>query len=68
MWGRGGLRAQHLLDALCGVDSPMGKELLSNLTSVVNLWLLGNCPISLVEFVVSARLTLILKSDWGDTH
>ncbi|GKC08327.1 ribonuclease H-like domain-containing protein [Tanacetum coccineum] len=39
--GRDGLRAQHILDALCGEGSATATDLLKAITSVVNLWLTG---------------------------
>nr|GEY41154.1 putative reverse transcriptase domain-containing protein [Tanacetum cinerariifolium] len=63
--GRDGLRAQHILDALCGERSATATDLLKVITSVVNLWLAGRCPSILVEFVASVPLTPLLKSDNG---
>jgi len=63
--GRDGLRAQHLLDALCGEGSAVARDLLCAITLVVNLWLGGRCPLSLEEFVASAPLTPLLKPDGG---
>ena len=40
--GRDGLRAQHILDALCGEGSAIATDLLCAITAVVNLWLGGN--------------------------
>nr|GEW26915.1 putative reverse transcriptase domain-containing protein [Tanacetum cinerariifolium] len=78
--GRDGLRAQHVLDALCGEGSATATGLLKVITSVVNLWLARRCPPILAEFVASAPLTPFLKPDnkirpieasrlyIGDTH
>ena len=63
--GRDGLRAQHLLDALCGEGSAIATDLIHAITSVVNLWLAGRCPTILAEFVASAPLTPLLKPDNG---
>ncbi|GJV68014.1 putative reverse transcriptase domain-containing protein [Tanacetum coccineum] len=63
--GRNGLRAQHILDALCGEGSATATDLLKTITSVVNLWLVGRCPPILEEFVASAPLTPLLKPDNG---
>ncbi|KAL6583854.1 hypothetical protein OROMI_003143 [Orobanche minor] len=63
--GRDGLRAQHILDALCGEGSAVATDLLHAITKVVNLWLGGMCPSSLSEFVASAPLTPLLKPDNG---
>lgn len=63
--GRDGLRAQHLLDAMCGEGSATASGLASAITDVVNLWLGGNCPKVLAEFVASAPLTPLLKPDNG---
>ncbi|GJY61327.1 putative reverse transcriptase domain-containing protein [Tanacetum coccineum] len=62
---RDGLRAQHILDALCGEGSATAKDLLKVITSVVNLWLAGRCPPILAEFIASAPLTPLLKLDNG---
>nr|GEW46762.1 hypothetical protein [Tanacetum cinerariifolium] len=48
---RDGLRAQHILDALCGEGSATSTDLLKVITSVINLWLVGKCPPILAEFV-----------------
>ncbi|GJW52225.1 putative reverse transcriptase domain-containing protein [Tanacetum coccineum] len=63
--GRAGLRAQHILDALCGEGSTTATDLLKAITSVINLWLAGRCPPILAEFVASAPLTPLLKPDNG---
>ncbi|KAK2402696.1 hypothetical protein QL285_052193 [Trifolium repens] len=63
--GRDGLRAQHLLDAMCGEGSAVERDLLDVITPVVNLWLGGRCPKSLSKFVASAPLTPLLKPDGG---
>ncbi|XP_076887974.1 uncharacterized protein LOC143538262 [Bidens hawaiensis] len=62
--GRDGLRAQHILDAVCGEGSAIAVGLLK-VTEVVNLWLGGRCPVDLAEFVASAPLTPLLKPDNG---
>ncbi|GJR41782.1 hypothetical protein Tco_1309885 [Tanacetum coccineum] len=62
---RDGLRAQHILDALCGEGSATATDLLKVITSVVNLWLAGRCLPILAEFVASAPLTPLLKPDNG---
>nr|GEX26714.1 putative reverse transcriptase domain-containing protein [Tanacetum cinerariifolium] len=59
--GRDGLRAQHILDALCGEGSTTVIDLLKVTTSVINLWLTGRCSPILAEFVASVPLTPILK-------
>nr|KAJ0202940.1 hypothetical protein LSAT_V11C500229270 [Lactuca sativa] len=63
--GRDGLRAQHLLDALCGEGSAIATDLIRAITSVVNLWLAGRCPTILAEFVAPDPLTPLLKPDNG---
>ncbi|KAI3823970.1 hypothetical protein L1987_05416 [Smallanthus sonchifolius] len=63
--GKDGLRAQHILDALCGDGSAVATDLLTTITAVVNLWLGGRCPSSLSGFVASAPLTPLLKPDNG---
>ena len=37
--GRDGLRAQHILDALCGEGFAIATDLLHANTAMVNLWL-----------------------------
>ncbi|KAD7116563.1 hypothetical protein E3N88_03831 [Mikania micrantha] len=64
-YGRDGLRAQHILDALCGEGSAIAVGLLKAITEVVNLWLSGRCQVALAEFVTSAPLTPLLKPDNG---
>nr|GEY90362.1 putative zinc finger, CCHC-type [Tanacetum cinerariifolium] len=59
--GRDGLRAQHILDALCGEGSTTVTDLLKVTTSVINLWLTGRCSPILAEFVASVSLAPILK-------
>ncbi|GKD51664.1 putative reverse transcriptase domain-containing protein, partial [Tanacetum coccineum] len=61
--GRDGLRAQHILDALCEEGSATATDLLKVITSVVNLWLAGRCPPILAEFVTSVPPTPLLKLD-----
>ncbi|GKB26447.1 hypothetical protein Tco_0865848 [Tanacetum coccineum] len=61
--GRDGLRAQHILDALCGEGFVTATNLLKVITSVVNLWLVGRCLPILIEFVASTPLTPLLKPD-----
>ncbi|GJR94893.1 putative reverse transcriptase domain-containing protein [Tanacetum coccineum] len=63
--GRDDLRAQHILNALCGEGSATATNLLKVITSVVNLWLAGRCPPILAEFVASAPLMPLLKPDNG---
>lgn len=63
--GRDGLRAQHLLDALSGPAAAVADELLESMVGVINLWLAGNCPSELGEYVDSAPLTLLLKLGGG---
>lgn len=60
--GRDGLRAQHLLYALCGEGSTVARDLLGVITLVVNLWLGGRCPMSLSGFVASASFYTITKA------
>ncbi|GJV86422.1 putative reverse transcriptase domain-containing protein [Tanacetum coccineum] len=63
--GRDGLRAQHILDALCGEGSATATSLIKAITLVINLWLAGRCPPILAEFVASAPFTPLLKPDNG---
>nr|GEU29474.1 putative reverse transcriptase domain-containing protein [Tanacetum cinerariifolium] len=60
-----GLRAQHILDALCGEGSANAIDLLKVITSVINLWLAGRCSPILAEFVASAPHTPLLKLNNG---
>nr|GEU83964.1 putative reverse transcriptase domain-containing protein [Tanacetum cinerariifolium] len=63
--GRDGLRAQHILDALCGEGFATAMDLLKVITVAINLWLARRCLPILVEFVASAPLTPLLKPDNG---
>ncbi|GJX82132.1 hypothetical protein Tco_0331613 [Tanacetum coccineum] len=63
--GRDGLRAQHILDALCGEGSAIVVGLLKAISMVVNLLLEGRYPKVLAEFVASAPLMPLLKPDNG---
>ncbi|XP_026392264.1 uncharacterized protein LOC113287662 [Papaver somniferum] len=60
-----GLRAQHLLDALSGPAAAVVDELLEFMVGVINLWLAGNCPSELGEYMSSAPLTPLLKPGGG---
>ncbi|GKB88383.1 hypothetical protein Tco_0960655 [Tanacetum coccineum] len=64
-YGIDGLRAQHILDALCREGSATATDLLKVITSVVNLWLARRYPPILAEFVASAPVTPLLKPDNG---
>lgn len=64
-YGRDGLRAQHLLDAMSGAAAVVADDLPQSITGVVNLWLAGKCPKVLGEFVASAPLTPLLKLGGG---
>lgn len=48
---RGGLRAQHILDALSGEGFVVAIYILRAIIAMVNLWLEGICPLSLAKFV-----------------
>ncbi|KAD5960586.1 hypothetical protein E3N88_12058 [Mikania micrantha] len=63
--GRDGLRAQHILDAFCGEGSAITNGLLKAISAVVNLCLTGRCLKTLAEFVASAPLTPLHKTDNG---
>ncbi|XP_026438460.1 uncharacterized protein LOC113336957 [Papaver somniferum] len=62
--GRDGFRSQHLLDATNGAAS-VADELLSYITGVANLWIDGQCPLALGEYISSAPLTPLLKPGGG---
>ncbi|GJR31696.1 hypothetical protein Tco_1107928 [Tanacetum coccineum] len=62
---RDGLRAQHILDALCGEGFATVTDLLKVIASIVNFWLTGRCPPIFAKFVASAPLTPLLKPDNG---
>nr|GEU60662.1 putative reverse transcriptase domain-containing protein [Tanacetum cinerariifolium] len=64
-YGRDGLRAQHILDALRGEGSATAIDLLKTITSVINFWLARMCSPILAEFVASAPLTPLFKQDNG---
>ncbi|GJT84269.1 hypothetical protein Tco_1058611 [Tanacetum coccineum] len=63
--GRDGLCAQHLMDCLCGAAVAISDELVSSITQVVNLFLVGNCPLMLGEYIASAPFTPLVKSGGG---
>ncbi|XP_026451691.1 uncharacterized protein LOC113352022 [Papaver somniferum] len=63
--GRGGLRAQHLVDVMSGSATTVADNLLASITWVVNLWLAGRCLEILGEFITSAPLTPLLKPGGG---
>ncbi|GKD61502.1 hypothetical protein Tco_1299011, partial [Tanacetum coccineum] len=63
--GRDGLRAQHLMDCLSGAAIAISDELISSITQVVNLFLNGNCPKILGEYIASAPLTPLVKPGGG---
>ncbi|GJX88186.1 hypothetical protein Tco_0340200 [Tanacetum coccineum] len=60
---RDGLRAQHILDALCGEGFATATYLFKVITSVVTLLLAGRYLPILAEFVACAPLTPLLKLD-----
>lgn len=61
--GPDGLRPQHLVDLVsCKTGGP---ELLSSLTSFVNLILDGGCPVSVNPILFGARLIAIEKKSGG---
>nr|GFB01453.1 putative reverse transcriptase domain-containing protein [Tanacetum cinerariifolium] len=62
-YGIDGLRAQHILDALCGEGSATVTYLLKVIILVINLWLARWCPPILAEFVAFSPLTPLLKPD-----
>ncbi|XP_026421804.1 uncharacterized protein LOC113317902 [Papaver somniferum] len=64
-WGKDGLRAQHLLDAFSGSAAAVSDEFFMSTSGVVNLWLSGQCPPSLGEYIASAPLTPLLKPYGG---
>jgi hypothetical protein len=63
--GRDGLRAQHLLDALCGKGSVVARDFLGVITLMVNLWLGGRHHLNFKEFEAFAPLIMLLKPDGG---
>ncbi|GJY66892.1 putative reverse transcriptase domain-containing protein [Tanacetum coccineum] len=64
-YGQDGLRAQHLMDYLSGAVVASSDELVSSITQVVNLFLDGNCPKILGEYIASAPLTPLVKLGGG---
>nr|GEX97058.1 hypothetical protein [Tanacetum cinerariifolium] len=62
---RDSLRAQHLLDCLSGAAVAISDKLVSSITQVVNLFLDGNCPKILGEYIDSAPLTPLVKPGGG---
>ncbi|GKA93871.1 hypothetical protein Tco_0815857 [Tanacetum coccineum] len=63
--GHDGLRAQHLLDCLGGAIVAISDELVASITQVGNLFLDGNCPKILGEYIASAPLTPLVKPRGG---
>nr|GEW43800.1 hypothetical protein [Tanacetum cinerariifolium] len=63
--GRGGLRAQHLMDCLSGAAVAISNDLVSSITQVVNLFLNEKCPMMLGEYIASAPLTSLVKPGGG---
>ncbi|GKA49189.1 putative reverse transcriptase domain-containing protein [Tanacetum coccineum] len=63
--GWDGLHAQHLMDCLSGAAVAISNELVSSITQVVNLFLDGNCPKILGEYIASAPLTPLVKPGGG---
>lgn len=63
--GRDGLQAQKILDALYGEGSTIAQYLLCAISLVVNLWIRGICPMSLVESIASTHLMSLLKLGGG---
>ncbi|KAL8166026.1 hypothetical protein V2J09_007525 [Rumex salicifolius] len=63
--GHDGFRAQHLVDALGKATVVVVDDLVSSITVVVNLLLLGKCPPALGEFIASTPLTPLLKPGGG---
>ncbi|GJS64283.1 hypothetical protein Tco_0678847 [Tanacetum coccineum] len=62
---RDGLCAQHLMDYLSGAVVASFDELVSSITQVVNLFLDGNCPKILGEYIASAPLIPLVKLGGG---
>ncbi|GKA07234.1 hypothetical protein Tco_0686458 [Tanacetum coccineum] len=60
--GRDGLRAQHILDALCGEGSAIAVGLLKAISVVVNLLLEGRCPKVLAEFMAKGSKAVSITS------
>ncbi|GKC25871.1 hypothetical protein Tco_1028021 [Tanacetum coccineum] len=56
-----GLRVQHLMDCLSGAVVAIFDELVSFITQVVNLFLVGNYAQMLGEYISSAPLTPLVK-------
>ncbi|GKB68758.1 hypothetical protein Tco_0930170 [Tanacetum coccineum] len=63
--GRDGLRTQHLMDCLSGAAVAVSDELISSITQVVNIFLVGKCPQMLDEYIASAPLTPLVKPGGG---
>ncbi|GJR52932.1 hypothetical protein Tco_1403453 [Tanacetum coccineum] len=53
------------MDCLSGADVAVSDELVSSITQVANLFLAGNCPQMLGEYIASAPLTPLIKSGGG---
>lgn len=61
--GRDGLRAQHLLDEMCGEGSTVSKDVIYAIILVVNLWFEGICQMSLEDILSFAQLMSLLNPD-----
>lgn len=60
-----GLRAQHLMDCLSGSVVAISDELVTSITQVMNLFLVGRCPRALGEYISSPPLTPLVKPGGG---
>lgn len=56
-----------MLDVLSGTAAVISDELITTISDIVNLWLVGKCPQALGEFVSSAPLTPLINPR-GGTH
>ena len=63
--GGSGLRAQHLLDAICGHSAPAAQDCLHALTVLINLLLSGKAHSWLSPWLAGAPLTALRKKDSG---
>ena len=63
--GGSGLRAQHLLDAICGHSAPATQDCLHASTVLINLLLSGKAHSWLSPWLAGAPLTVLRKKDSG---
>ena len=59
------IRAQHLLDAICGTIAPSGQSCLDSLKFFVNNLIAGKVPTTITPWLCGAPLTALKKRSVG---